>query len=421
MAALKHDAGSASGKKRWQVRGLYSTREKDGLVKCDLTDNAEIEKQFMDFQPDVVIHSAAERRPDVVFKKPELARTLNVEVSENLALACQKYNSMIIFFSTDYIFDGKNPPYAVDAQPNPLSTYGEQKVAGENLCLQWEKSLVLRVPLLFGPMDYPKESGVTATYDDLQNGKIVSQDHTQKRYPTYTRDIARILVKILDTHFGDGPQLSGKYHFQSNECLTKYEMLMALADVVGTDASDIKASLADLPFPVPMDSRLDCSRLEKALNISSDDPDFRTPFKEALEVSMQEYLGAETLSHMQKEKAAKMSITSTETPNSSSTETQISSSFGTSPSVRPSDNEDTSQTPSSRNSSKGQRTTLSLQVAQQVMEAIATEPVKPQDAKSMTNNGRRRSCALENLGLEDNGEIDQEKFNQLLAWQLNEQ
>merc|ERR1719486_715084 len=121
-----------------------------------------------------------------------------------------------------------------------------------------------------------------------------------------------------------------------------------------------------------MDSRLDCSRLEKALNISSDDPDFRTPFKEALEVSMQEYLGAETLSHMQKEKAAKMSTTSTETPNSSSTETQISSSFGTSPSVRPSDNEDTSQTPSSRNSSKGQRKTLSLQVAQQVMEAIAT-------------------------------------------------
>lgn len=281
---MSHLAGDT-----WEVRGLYGTRARENLVQCDLTERAQIDQHFADFKPDVVIHCAAERRPDVVFKQPDAARTLNIDVTCNIAEACHKHDVMMIFMSTDYIFDGEDPPYAVDARPRPLSTYGEQKFAGEQMCLEKCRTVVLRVPLLYGPMEYTKESGVTALYDELTKG-MQRADNMQKRYPTYTCDVARILTKMLEVHFLDAgrKQLSGIYHWQANEPLTKYDMTMIIASIVDMDASGIEASLAKPKFPIPQDSQLDCSRLELELGI--DAAAYRTSFKAACEESLMCFL-----------------------------------------------------------------------------------------------------------------------------------
>lgn len=287
MRRLEADDGT------WEVRGLYSSRPGGNLVQCDLTDSSHIDQQFVEFAPDVVIHSAAERRPNVVFKQPELAHALNVDVTRNLAEACQKHNAMILFMSTDYIFDGENPPYAVDAEPRPLSTYGEQKVAGERICVEkCRSSVVLRVPLMYGPIEYAKESGVTAMYDELQRG-IDKADNLQWRYPTYTCDVAKILAKMLQVHFDGVQPLRGIYHWQASEALTKYDMVRAIAAIADMDASAIKASLAPPKFPVPPDSRLDCSRLERELAI--DAQAYRTPFRDALGVCMKDFFKRQAL------------------------------------------------------------------------------------------------------------------------------
>jgi len=275
----------------WEVRGLYSSRAGKNLVQCDLTQVAQIAQQFAEFQPDVVIHSAAERRPDVVFKQPGIARTLNIDVTSNLAEACHKYNSWMIFLSTDYIFDGEEPPYATDAVPKPLSTYGEHKVAGEKICFeQCPTAAVLRVPLLYGPMEYAKESGVTAMYEELKKG-VKKADHLQKRYPTFTCDVAKILRRMLEVHFDGIEPMSGIYHWQSNECFTKYDMIQLVATTVQMDGSEIEASLTKPKFPVPPDSRLDCSRLEAALDITGEA--YRSPFRESLAFCMKSFLDAQ--------------------------------------------------------------------------------------------------------------------------------
>jgi len=271
----------------WDVRGLYSSRASEHLVKCDLMQLEQIEQQFTEFAPDAVIHAAAERRPDVVFKQPNVARSLNIDVTLNLANACHNHKTWMIFMSTDYIFDGEKPPYAVDAIPNPLSTYGEQKVAGEGICSEkCPNSAVLRVPLLYGPIEYLKESGVTAMYMELEKG-IQKADHVQKRYPTYTPDVARIIKKMLEVHFAGKP-LGGIFHWQGNECLTKYDMVQTIASIMEVDASKIEASKAKSKFPVPPDSRLDCSKLEKMLDIAA--ADFRTPFRESLEYCLKTFM-----------------------------------------------------------------------------------------------------------------------------------
>jgi dTDP-4-dehydrorhamnose reductase len=277
---------------RFRVRGLCLSRVGSDLVVCDLLEDSQLEDQFKDFRPDVVIHTAAERRPDVVFKRPEIARNLNINVTESIATACHKHGAWMIFISTDYIFDGKNPPYAHDAEPHPLSTYGEQKAEGEQICKsRCPASAVLRVPLLYGPMEYPKESGVTAMYEELLKG-IQKADHLQKRYPTYTRDVARILRRMLEVHFSGGQGLIGIYHWQTDECFTKYDMVQTIAAIIERDGSGIEASTAKPKFPVPPDAKLDCGRLVTELGI--DAAHYRTDFKQAVADCLNTYLGRES-------------------------------------------------------------------------------------------------------------------------------
>jgi dTDP-4-dehydrorhamnose reductase len=265
----------------WIARGLCSSRLRAGLVQCDLLKESQVLQQFAEFRPDAVIHSAAERRPDAVFREPEKARSLNIDGTRVIAKACDMHNALMIFMSTDYVFDGLNPPYSVTAEPHPLSAYGEQKREGEVICLeQCQASAVLRVPLLYGPMEYPYESSVTGIYEELSKGKK-KVDHSQKRYPTYTPDVARILKRMLEVHYREGEHLSGIYHWQADECKTKWDMVQTVSNVTGKDASNVEANLDKPQFPVPPDARLDCSRLVGALGIDADD--YRTPFEDAVQ------------------------------------------------------------------------------------------------------------------------------------------
>jgi dTDP-4-dehydrorhamnose reductase len=221
---------------------------------------------------------AADRRPDVVHKNPDAARVLNIEATAKVASACRRCGAWLIFISTDYIFDGTEPPYTVDAVPNPLSAYGTQKLEGERNVLQDPSAAVLRVPIMFGPAEFWKESAVTTLYDDLLNG-MTKADHVQKRYPTFTVDIARVIQKMLEVHCG-GEKLCGIFHWQGNECLTKFDMVQTIARLEGIDASAVLADVSEPKFPRPHDSRLDCTRLTQELQI--DPAHFRTSFQEAL-------------------------------------------------------------------------------------------------------------------------------------------
>jgi dTDP-4-dehydrorhamnose reductase len=276
----------------WEVRGLCSSRLRDGLSRCDLTNQNEVHAQFAEFAPDIVIHTAAERRPDVVHKKPEEAAALNVDVTERIARLCKSSGAWLVFISSDYVFDGTSPPYAVHNCPNPLSEYGFQKAAGERITLQeCPTSAIVRVPLLFGEAEYLKESAVTALCEELKKG-LAKADHSQKRYPTYTKDIARILKRMVEVHCMGKP-LHGIYHWQADECLTKYDMVQAIAELKQIDVSSVIADKSVPKFPRPEDNQLDCSRLIQDLSI--DPEDFRTSFKVALQASLQSCEGNATM------------------------------------------------------------------------------------------------------------------------------
>jgi len=118
---------------------LYATafsRSAPPLCRLDLRDKEKVNAIIQDFKPQLIIHSAAERHPDICENDHAATDALNVTSVKFLADAAKAIGATLIYISTDYVFDGTTPPYEVDASANPLNYYGKSKLAGENAALK---------------------------------------------------------------------------------------------------------------------------------------------------------------------------------------------------------------------------------------------------------------------------------------------
>jgi len=271
----------ALGDGSWEVRGLSRSGRRPACVACDLTVAGAPAAQVAEFRPHVVVHLAAEWRPDVLRRSPARARRLNVDASGALAAACERSGAWLIYVSADCVFDGRSPPYTVDSMTNPLSEYGWHKLHGEHLTsVACPRAAILRVPLLYGPVDSVVDSAVTSLYADLRSG-VKEVDAWQRCYPTWTGDVAGVIRAMMDLH-RRGEQLRGVFHWQGIEHFTWHEMMLLVADTCGLDASSVRAVHTAPSVALPKDTRLDCSRLEGLIDASR----LRTSFRDGLRVCL---------------------------------------------------------------------------------------------------------------------------------------
>jgi len=250
----------------WQVQGVCKRRANmSNIAACDLTNEAAVAQLMEHFRPHVVLHLAAEWRPEVLRQRPEQARQLNVDATGFMATACERLGAWLVHVSADCVFDGTSPPYTTNSKPNPLSEYGWHKLHSEQLAqAACPQAAVLRVPLLYGPLAASlSESAVTSLCADLSNG-IREVDAWQQCYPTWTGDVASVLKNMVELHLA-GECLQGIYHFQSSERFTWHEMMLIVAEVAGLDASGISAVRSPPATSLPRDTQLDCSRLTQLL------------------------------------------------------------------------------------------------------------------------------------------------------------
>jgi len=255
------------------------------VVKCDLRDPEALRAKVLEFKPDVIIHSAAERRPDWCSDHKEATYYLNVTVTEQIAQLAKEVDAWLLYISTDYVFDGENPPYAANAPTNPLSYYGETKREGE---LQVWKHLngagVLRLPLLYGDVEYLEESAATVLAKSVLEKKPVSIDDWQVRYPTFVEDAALACRKLSERqlkHCG----FSGTWHFSSNEQFTKYKIATTIGKIFNISTAHIKPDTnAPQGAPRPRDCHLDTTALQLMgfLNLTS--------FEEGIKRSLEKWI-----------------------------------------------------------------------------------------------------------------------------------
>ncbi|KAJ3278878.1 Methionine adenosyltransferase 2 subunit beta, partial [Blyttiomyces sp. JEL0837] len=144
---------------KYDVIGLAFSRATDRLEKLDLTDFPAVETYLSTHLPTVIIHCAAERRPDKAESDKAGVLKLNVDTVRHLASISKKFNAWFLYISSDYVFDGRNPPYNVNDKPNPINFYGETKLAGEVGCLEGnQEAVVVRIPVLYGDAKTVDES-----------------------------------------------------------------------------------------------------------------------------------------------------------------------------------------------------------------------------------------------------------------------
>ena len=239
----------------------FSRAEKSGLRKVDLTQEEQVIEALREDRPDIIIHAAAERRPDICTNNQEAALKLNVQATKNIARQAKALGAWVLYISTDYVFDGTKPPYLPSDQTNPINFYGKSKLAGEEALKEILDAYgILRLGMLYGKTEFLGESAVTALIPLLDKPKAKVDDYC-KRYPVSTFDVANACWHLAK-HAFQTAGFKGIWHCCTSAPLTKYQVLNQIAQLSNRSMECI--SPVDQPMdntPRPYDCALDCSSL----------------------------------------------------------------------------------------------------------------------------------------------------------------
>jgi dTDP-4-dehydrorhamnose reductase len=176
-------------------------------AQLDLANLHDVRQRLGATNFDVLVNAAAFTNVDACETQRDRAFLINAEAPGVLAEMCSAKAAQLIHFSTDYVFDGeKRAPYTEGDQANPISLYGESKLAGErNVHAAENGHLVVRVSWVFGP---DRSSFIDAMIKRAQQDEKIDAIADKFSTPTYTHDIARVLPQF----FGRGVD-SGILHF----------------------------------------------------------------------------------------------------------------------------------------------------------------------------------------------------------------
>lgn len=220
--------------------------------QVDLTKRQDVRNVIDEFEPDVIVNTAAVTDVDLCETERELAWQVNVGSVENLAYAAKLVGAKIIHLSTDYVFDGKNGPYNELDRPNPLSYYGRTKLASENVLLtSGVQYTIIRTMVLYGIGVNVKSNFALWIYNNLKEKKPIRTVDDQIGNPTLVDDLAFAIVKIIEL------DRTGLYHIAGTDLVSRYDFALMLADVFKFNKkliTPVKSSTFKQPAPRPLKS-----------------------------------------------------------------------------------------------------------------------------------------------------------------------
>ncbi len=230
-------------------------------VSLDITDKAAVEKTIKEVNPDVIVHCAAWTAVDMAEDddKIEKVRAINAGGTQNIADVAKAIDAKMVYISTDYVFDGQgSEPWQPDCKDyKPLNIYGQTKLEGElAVSNTLEKYFIVRIAWVFG------KNGKNFIKTMLKVGKNhdeVKVVNDQIGTPTYTFDLARLLVDMIET------EKYGYYH-ATNEggYISWYDFTKEIYKVAGysTKVTPVTTEEYGLSKAArPFNSRLDKSKL----------------------------------------------------------------------------------------------------------------------------------------------------------------
>jgi dTDP-4-dehydrorhamnose reductase len=221
----------------------------------DITSLVSVQRVLLTLKPDVIINAAAYTDVDGCETNRELAMQVNGEGVGNLALIAREIGAKLVQISTDYVFDGsKGLPYLEDDPANPLSVYGQSKLAGELNARLAPDHLIVRTQWLYGL--HGKNFVDTMIRLAREKTELTVVDD-QVGSPTWTMDLSLAIRALLEK------ECCGTYHAANAEFCSWHEFARAIFSEAGLNVSVKPLSTKELGRPAvrPLYSTLDCSKL----------------------------------------------------------------------------------------------------------------------------------------------------------------
>ena len=196
----------------------------------DILDSRKLNDTFETIKPDVVINCAAYTKVDKAEDESETACKVNLIGAKNVSFAAFKTNSKIVYFSTDYVFDGeKRSPYTEFDQPNPLSIYGKSKFYGELFTEEHNPDfLILRISWLYG---YKGSNFVKKIVELSKENKELKVVNDQVGTPNYALDVVKETWKLIQE------DRVGLFHSSNSGKTTWFEFANRIVEKLSLEAS----------------------------------------------------------------------------------------------------------------------------------------------------------------------------------------
>ncbi len=227
----------------------------------DITDKAAVKKLLGELRPDAVIHCAAWTAVDLAedSDKQEKVRAINADGTKNIAEACREIDAKMVYISTDYVFDGQGTsPWEPDCKDyKPLNVYGQTKLEGELAVSQiLQKYFIVRIAWVFG---LNGKNFIRTMLNVAKTHDTVRVVNDQIGTPTYTFDLSRLLIDMIET------EKYGYYH-ATNEggFISWYDFTREIYRQAGLSTEAIPVSTAEYGISKaarPFNSRLSKEKL----------------------------------------------------------------------------------------------------------------------------------------------------------------
>lgn len=271
---LGHDVMNELAKRGYEGTGSDLAGEYSGVqdgtevtrmpyVSLDITDDSAVQRVITEISPDVVVHCAAWTAVDLAEDddKVDKVRMINAGGTENIARACQSLDCKMVYLSTDYVFDGQGTePWQPDCKDyKPLNVYGQTKLEGELAVSEnLDKYFIIRIAWVFGVNG---KNFIRTMLDIGKRYDSVRVVNDQTGTPTYTYDLARLLVDMIET------EKYGYYH-ATNEggYITWYDFACEIFRQAGYHTKVVPVTTQEYGLSKavrPSNSRLDRSKIQE--------------------------------------------------------------------------------------------------------------------------------------------------------------
>jgi dTDP-4-dehydrorhamnose reductase len=214
------------------------------IEELDLTNSGLLESFFKQHSIDICINCAAHNAVDAAVDDPSFAFLLNTEVVEKLAKICAKHNTLLVHFSTDYVFEGtRYIPYREADVALPKTIYGLSKLKGEEAALaNSQKVIVIRTSWLYSIYNHNFVKNILRLLSEKEQITVVND---QIGTPTFAGDLAKAVLIII-SKIGNNP-IKEIYHFSNEGVASWYDFAVAIKEFSGSNCKVLPVETSQFP------------------------------------------------------------------------------------------------------------------------------------------------------------------------------